>query len=454
MWAAGGIEEVQLNWESSMSVSSDFKKFLLQGNVVDLAVGVVIGGAFGKIVAAFVDDLVMPMVSPLIPGGNWREATVTSMNIKIGHLLGTSLDFLIVAAVIYFVVVKGVGALSRKKEEAAPAPPATKTCGDCLETVPAAAKRCKFCTSALAVVLLMLLGAPAFAQEAPKFEYVKPVIVAKPDVEWTAQVKGGLMSVGGNSQATNVNLGGTASRKAGDNKFSLDLAGAYGETKNRAYGMTLGSDANITREKVESTNNALGRARYDRFLTENNAAYVVGAVGRDKIAGKDLFGGGQVGYSRLLLKDEQHLLVGEFGYDFSYESYLAVGAEAVSVHSARVFLGEAWKISETTGVYGNLEALFNLNEESKAANVNKTNPIGGDKAGFAADGVGAFKDTRINGKAGLTTQLWKNLNFGFGFTFRYDQNPAVLKTPIAATYTPFAEKIDVITEASLIVTLL
>jgi len=440
-----------------MSVSSDFKSFILRGNVVDLAVGVVIGGAFGKIVAALVDDLVMPLVSPLIPGGNWREATVTSLNIKLGHLFGTTLDFLIVATVIFFVIVKGVGALTRKKAEPAPVPPPTKTCGDCLETVLAAAKRCKFCTSALVVVLLMLLGAPAFAQEALKFEYVKPVIVAKPDVEWTAQVKGGLISVGGNSQATNVNMGGTASRKAGDNKFSLDVAAAYGETKNRTYGTTLTSDADIKRTKVESTNNALGRARYDRFLTENNAAYVVGAVGRDKIAGKDLFGGGQLGYSRLLLKNEQHLLVGEFGYDFSYESYLAEGAKAVSVHSARVFLGEAWKISEKTGLYGNIEALFNLNKETNALNVNKTlPPVDPAKPNEvkAAEGVDAFKDTRINGKVGLTTQLWKNLSFGFGFTFRYDQNPAALKTLIVATYTPFAEKIDVITEASLIVTLL
>lgn len=448
-----------------MSISSEFKKFVLRGNVVDLAVGVVIGGAFGKIVASFVDDLVMPLISPLLPGGNWREATVTPLNIKIGHLFGTVLDFLIVAAVIFFVLVKFVGFISRSKA-AEPPPPSTKTCGECLETVPLAAKRCKFCTSVLTAVALLFLSAPAFAQTNPKFEYVKPVIEAKPAPEWTAQVKGGLISAAGNSQATNVNMGASASRKAGDNKFALDFAGAYGETKNRVFNpaltgspTTVDSDAEITRTKVQSTNNLLGKARYDRFLTENNAAYVASALGRDEIAGKKLFGGGQAGYSRQLISNEQHLVLGEFGYDFSYESYNAAGADAVSVHSARVFVGETWKISDVTGVYGNVEALFNLNKEGGAFNVNKKAP-----SGEAAKGVGAFKDTRVNAKAGLTTTLWKNLSFGFGFTLRYDQNPAPLSLPKgppagpadppATPYTPFAEKIDVITEASLIVTLL
>lgn len=434
-----------------MSVAGEFKKFILRGNVVDLAVGVVIGAAFGKIVTAFVDDLVMPMVSPLIPGGNWREATVTSLNIKIGHLLGTTLDFAIVSAVIFFVIVKGLGALTKRD---APGPVVTKTCGDCLETVPLAAKRCKFCTTALAALAIFLMGAPAFAQQTPKFEYVAtPVIVEKPDVEWKVQIKGGLISVGGNAQATNANFGGSASRQAGDNKFSLDAATAYGETRNRIFAPTVNSDADITRAKVVSTNNALARARYDRFLTDNNALYGIAALGRDKIAGKDLFGGGQAGYSRLLLKNEQHLVVGEFGYDFSYESYFAPTANPVAVHSARVFVGEAWKLSSSTGLYGNVEALFNLNKEDEAFNVSKRMPTGS-----AAKGVDAFADTRVNAKAGLTTTLSKNFSFGFGFSFRYDQNPAVLAIPkpavVGATYTPFADKVDIITEASLIVTLL
>lgn len=439
-----------------MSTAGDFKKFILRGNVVDLAVGVVIGAAFGKIVTAVVDDVVMPLVSPLIPGGNWREATVTPLNIKIGHLLGTTLDFLIVAAVIFFVIVKGLASLTKQD---APGPVVTKTCGDCLETVPLAAKRCKFCTTALAALAILLTGAPAFAQPTPKFEYVPtPVIVEKPDVEWKVQIKGGLISVGGNAQATNANFGGSASRQQGDNKFSLDAAAAYGETKNRTFAPVISSDADVTRTKVVSTNNALARARYDRFLTDNNALYGVAALGRDRIAGKDLFGGGQAGYSRQLLNNDRHLVVGEFGYDFSYESYIAPTADPVAVHSARVFLGEVWKLSGETGLYGNVEALVNLNREDNALNFNKRVPNPAPQTGSVAQpGVAALKDTRVNAKAGLTTTLSKNFSFGFGFTFRYDQNPAPLavpKTVTAQSHTLFAEKVDIITEASLIVTLL
>lgn len=131
-----------------MSVKDEFKTFLFRGNVVDLAVGVVIGGAFGKIVSAMVEDLVMPLVSALLPGGSWRELTVTPLGFKVGHMLGVTLDFLIVATVIFVVMVKFVGAVNKK----APAPPAApvKACGECLENVPVAAKRCKFCTSVLA----------------------------------------------------------------------------------------------------------------------------------------------------------------------------------------------------------------------------------------------------------------------------------------------------------------
>ena len=440
-----------------MSVGSEFKKFVLRGNVVDLAVGVVIGASFGKIVTALVDDLIMPLIAPVLPGGNWREATVTSLNFKVGHLFGTVLDFLIVAAVLFVVLVKFVSFLSRHKHEE-PAPPALKVCGECMESVAAAAKRCKFCTSALALLALMFFSAPAFAQTNPKFEYVKPVIEKKDAPEWTAQVKGGLISVGGNSQATNVNMGAAASRKDGDNKFALDFAGAYGETKNRVYAPVVDGDEDITRTKVQSTNNLLAKARYDRFLTENNAAYLASAVGRDKIAGKKLFGGAQAGYSRQLISNEQHLVLAELGYDFSYESYYAVDADAVSIHSARVFVGETWKVSDDTGIYGNVEALFNVNKEGSAYNVNKKVTAPPAEAGSAAKGVGAFKDTRVNAKTGLTTRIWKDLSFGFGFTLRYDQNPAPLALPAgvmkAATYTPFAEKIDVITEASLIVTVL
>ncbi len=125
-----------------MSIGSEFKAFIQRGSVLDLAVGVVIGGAFGKIVNGFVEDLVMPLVGALTPSGNWREITLTPLKFKVGHLLGVSLDFLIVAMVVFLVVVK-LG--SRLKLTAAPAAPATKVCPECQSDIPISAKKCKFC---------------------------------------------------------------------------------------------------------------------------------------------------------------------------------------------------------------------------------------------------------------------------------------------------------------------
>ena len=110
-----------------MGFVKEFKEFAVKGNVMDLAVGVVIGGAFGKIVTALVADIVMPLVNPLIPGGDWRAIEV-GPKVKIGDFAGTILDFLIVALAI-FLVVKGINAM-KKAEAAAPAAPAEPSSTD------------------------------------------------------------------------------------------------------------------------------------------------------------------------------------------------------------------------------------------------------------------------------------------------------------------------------------
>lgn len=129
-----------------MSWVSEFKAFALKGNVVDLAVGVVIGAAFGKIVSALVDDLIMPLVGALLPGQEWREFTLTPLNFKVGHLMGAVLDFMIIASVLFIVVRKLMGVVLKKEE----GPATTKECGECLEKIPIAAKRCRACTSPVA----------------------------------------------------------------------------------------------------------------------------------------------------------------------------------------------------------------------------------------------------------------------------------------------------------------
>ena len=129
-----------------MSIVSEFKAFALKGNVVDLAVAVIIGGAFGKIISALVSDIIMPIVGGLLPGkGEWREITVTPLQIKIGDFTGAVVDFIIIAAVLFLVIVKLMGALHLSK--VGEAPPATKVCPECLETIPKGARRCKACTA-------------------------------------------------------------------------------------------------------------------------------------------------------------------------------------------------------------------------------------------------------------------------------------------------------------------
>jgi large conductance mechanosensitive channel len=99
----------------------EFKEFAMRGNVIDLAVGVIIGAAFGKIITSLVNDIVMPLINPVMPGGDWRTMEV-GPGIKIGAFLATTLDFLIIAFVI-FLIVKVINRMKRK-EEAKPLTPA------------------------------------------------------------------------------------------------------------------------------------------------------------------------------------------------------------------------------------------------------------------------------------------------------------------------------------------
>jgi large conductance mechanosensitive channel len=103
-----------------MGLIKEFKEFAIKGNVMELAIGVIIGAAFGKIVSSLVDDVIMPLLNPLIPSGGW-EKLVVGPGIKIGSLLAVSLNFLIVAFVL-FLVIKGINAM-KKTEENKPQPP-------------------------------------------------------------------------------------------------------------------------------------------------------------------------------------------------------------------------------------------------------------------------------------------------------------------------------------------
>ena len=126
---------------------SEFKAFVMRGNVLDLAVGVIIGGAFGKIVGSLVNDILMPLVGLLMGGVNFSELSVTvgSATIMWGLFIQTVVDFIIIAFVI-FLIVKSA---NRMKKAPAPADPTTKECPHCFSTISIKATRCPNCTSEL-----------------------------------------------------------------------------------------------------------------------------------------------------------------------------------------------------------------------------------------------------------------------------------------------------------------
>lgn len=132
---------------------SGFKKFLLRGNVVDLAVAVVIGAAFGTVVTAFVEDFVTPLIAALggIPDFSTWSFTINNSVFKIGHFINALLSFLIIAAVVYYLVILPVQRLmDRYKGEPPVAPVTTRDCPYCLSKIPVEASKCAFCTADVA----------------------------------------------------------------------------------------------------------------------------------------------------------------------------------------------------------------------------------------------------------------------------------------------------------------
>lgn len=136
----------------------EFKQFLLRGNVVDLAVGVVIGAAFGTVVTALVSDLLTPFIAAIakIPDFSGIAFTINGSNFMIGHFINALISFLLVATAIFFFVVKPMNMLIARSHKEPPADssrlgqseadPTTKKCKECLGEIPIEAKRCSHCT--------------------------------------------------------------------------------------------------------------------------------------------------------------------------------------------------------------------------------------------------------------------------------------------------------------------
>lgn len=128
-----------------------FRDFIMRGNVVDLAVAVVVGGAFNGVVAALVKDLITPIFGSFggTPDFSGLFFTVNSSKFLIGDFLNALISFLITAAVVYFLIVIPMNHVSGKNKPAAPLPVTEKNCPYCLSAIPIKAKKCRFCTSNL-----------------------------------------------------------------------------------------------------------------------------------------------------------------------------------------------------------------------------------------------------------------------------------------------------------------
>ena len=128
---------------------SGFKQFILRGNVVDLAVGVVIGVAFGSVVTALTKDLLTPLIAALVgkPDFSAISFTIGSTVFPVGDFINAVVSFLLIAATVYFFVVTPINALvARMRKAPAPADSTTKKCPECLSEIPIDARRCSFCT--------------------------------------------------------------------------------------------------------------------------------------------------------------------------------------------------------------------------------------------------------------------------------------------------------------------
>ena len=132
-----------------MTLLKDFKAFLLRGNVVDLAVAVVVGSAFVAVVNAFVTDILTPIIAAIFgkPDFSQLDFTVNNSRFLYGDLINFIIAFLSIAAVVFFFVVVPINALLARSRKEEPDDPTIRKCPECLSEIPAEARRCRYCTT-------------------------------------------------------------------------------------------------------------------------------------------------------------------------------------------------------------------------------------------------------------------------------------------------------------------
>lgn len=127
----------------------DFKEFLLRGNLVDLAVAVVIGIAFAAVISALVADLITPLIAAIggKPDFGSLSFTINGSHFLYGHFINALISFVVIAAVVFYLVIKPVNALMAHRRTEPPVADETRPCPECLSEIPLAARRCAFCTA-------------------------------------------------------------------------------------------------------------------------------------------------------------------------------------------------------------------------------------------------------------------------------------------------------------------
>jgi len=127
----------------------DFREFLLRGNLVDMAVGIVIGLAFAAVITAFVADIITPIIAAIGGQPNFSDLTFTinKSHFLYGSFFNAVLSFVLIAAAVFYLVVKPVNALMARRKTEPPVDATTRSCPECLSDIPVAARRCAFCTA-------------------------------------------------------------------------------------------------------------------------------------------------------------------------------------------------------------------------------------------------------------------------------------------------------------------
>lgn len=323
-----------------MNFFKEFREFAVKGNVMDMAVGVIIGTAFGKIVTSFINDVIMPPLGALVGNVDFSDLKFTikempgaaPVTLNYGAFLTQVVDFSILAFVV-FLMVKGINVLKRKDP---PPTPTQKECPECAMTIPLKARKCGHCASGLTAALLLLaftfIGGPLRAEE------------AAPGKKWTETAQVTYLSANGNTKSTT--LGVNEAFKYAWDLTALELAAAaLGSSQN---GSTTAEQYNAS-EKVQ------------RKVSDKNYVFERVAWDKNRFAGVSNRIDASLGLGREVWKSAKNLLTLELGGGYVNEQ--RVKAPREDFGSGRAYTKWIHTLSETANFSQDAEYLHNFSDQ-------------------------------------------------------------------------------------------